>query len=184
MEDSRIIDMYFSRDENAIRETDIKYGRFLKEVSYNILRAKPDSEEIVNDTYLAAWNAIPPQRPSILKHFLSKITRNLSFNRLDYINAKRRSMYKEVLLSELEDCLPETRSPEEALNAKEIAKSLNAFLAHLDKISCGVFLSRYFYGRTHKETAQKYGISERQVKYILTRTRKALKAHLEKEGIL
>ena len=114
MDDTQIIELYFGRSESAIWETAKKYGTYLNQISYLILRCREDTEEIVEDTYLAAWNTIPPIRPLVLRHFLSRITRNLSFNRLDYLTAKQRNRHMAVLLSELEDCVEDTgQNPEE-----------------------------------------------------------------------
>ena len=106
MQDDRIIELYFARDEQAIRHTADKYGSYCMAVSMNILQCEPDAEECVNDTYLKTWNSIPPQRPSSLRYFLATITRNLSFNRLRAKHAERRNVDLEVSLDELEECLP------------------------------------------------------------------------------
>ena len=106
MEDERIIELYFNRNEYAIIETDNKYGKYLGYISANILRSKQSAEECVNDTYQKAWDTIPPKRPERLSAYLGKITRNLSISRLSYENAQKRNRKYDVLLSELEDCLP------------------------------------------------------------------------------
>lgn len=105
MEDTEIITMYFERRESAIQETENKYGVYLNAVAYNILRSLDDTEEVVDDTYMAAWNTMPPTRPENLKHFLSRITRNLSFNKLDYKNAAKRH----ALFVELDECIPDRK---------------------------------------------------------------------------
>ena len=107
MEDTQIIALYLSRQEAAIGETAKKYGGYINQIAYNILRCREDTEEIAADTYLAVWNAIPPEIPRVLKHFLSRIARNLAFDRLDYITAKRRDVHMITLLSELDACLPD-----------------------------------------------------------------------------
>ena len=184
MDDTQIIDLYFDRKESAIQETAAKYGVYLNQISYNILRSREDTEEIVEDTYFAAWNAIPPTRPLVLKHFLSRITRNLSFTRLDYLTAKRRSSHMSVLLSELEECIPdESQNPENLFNARETAKVINAFLGTLTREECRIFLCRYYYNLTIPEIAEKYGLKPRTVKYRLSLMRQSLKKRLEKEGI-
>ena len=185
MEDAKIIDLYFARAEGAIRETDNKYGAYLNQIAYRILQNTGDSEEIVNDTYLKAWQAIPPTRPSVLKHFLSRITRNLSLNRLDYKMAKCRNLQAQVAFSELEDCIPDEKQAVESVwEAKEIGRILNLFLGELSKQECAVFLSRYYYVLTLQEIALKYQMSQRQVKYMLSKLRSRLKRHLEKEGVV
>ena len=184
MDDDKIIQLYFARSESAIAETSGKFGAYLNQVAWNILRCREDTEEVVSDTYMAAWNAIPPAVPRVLKHFLSRITRNLALDRLDYLTAKCRSTHLDVLLSELEDCLPDLRgSAEEMLQAKQLGICLNRFLATLSREDCRIFLNRYYYGLTIPEVSEKYGIPPRTIKYRLTCLRRQLRTYLEKEGI-
>lgn len=184
MDDTQIIQLYFSRSESAIAETDKKYGAYLNQVSYNILRCREDTEEIVEDTYFAAWNQIPPTVPSVLKHFLSRITRNLSFSRLDYITAKRRDAHMSILLSELDACIPDRNGdPAQLLDAKHMGQVLNRFLSRQGKTDCGLFLSRYYYSMTIPEVARQFSLTERTVKYRLSKLRQGLRKELEKEGI-
>ena len=185
MNDTQIIQLYLDRSETAIQQTSIKYGFYLNQIAFNILRCPEDTEEIVNDTYLAAWNAIPPAVPSVLKHFLSRITRNLAFTRLDYVTAKRRDMHMVILLSELDDCLPDRRgSAEDIWETKEIGMVLNRFLQTLERTDCRLFLSRYYYSMTIEEIAKRHGMPERTVKYRLSRLRKQLRIYLTKEGVV
>lgn len=185
MDDTQIIDLYFSRSESAIAETAKKYGSYLNQVAYNILRCREDTEEIVEDTYLAAWNAIPPTKPMVLKHFLSRITRNLSFDRLDYITAKRRDGHMVTLLSELDECIPDHKGNVESVwEAKQIGVSLNRFLETLERMDCRVFLCRYYYNMSVKEIAEKYQLPQRKVKYRLSCLRNQLRKHLNREGIV
>ena len=185
MDDTQIIQLYFARSESAIAETADKYGPYLNQVAFHILRCREDTEEVVEDAYMAAWNAIPPTVPAVLKHFLSRITRNLAFTRLDYLTAKRRDSHMDILLSELDDCLPDRRgSAEDIWEAKQIGSSMNRFLEKLDRMDCRLFLSRYYHGMTIGETANRYGLSERTVKYRLSCLRKQLRTHLKKEGVI
>ena len=185
MDDTQIIDLYFSRSESAIAETAAKYGSYLNQVAYNILRSREDTEEVVEDTYFAAWNAIPPTKPDVLKHFLSRITRNLSFTRLDYLTAKRRDGHMVTLLSELDECIPDHRTSVETVwETKQIGTSLNRFLDTLERTDCKIFLCRYYYNMTIMETAEKYSLPQRKVKYRLSILRKQLRKHLDKEGIV
>lgn len=180
MEDAKIIELYISRSESAIRETDHKYSAFLHRLVYNILHDSRDTEEIVDDTYMGAWNAIPPTIPDSLKHFLSRIARNLSLNRLNYLLAGKRN----AKFVELDECIPDVRqSLERIWEAKEIGELLNGFLGTLDRQSCAVFLGRYYYAYSMDELAGQYSLTKRQVKYILSRTRKRLKEYFEKEGV-
>lgn len=184
MDDARIIELYFARSESAIEETAIKYGAYLNQIAYNILRSSDDTEEILNDTYLGAWNAIPPARPLILRHFLSRIARNLSFKRLEYLSAGKRSGHAVQLLSELEECIPSpTAGPEELWDAKELGLSLNRFLETLNTRDRALFVCRYYYGLSIMELTEKYRVNTRQVKHILSRCRAKLRQHLAKEGI-
>lgn len=185
MDDVQIIELYFARSERAIEETDIKYGRFLHTVINNILRSLEDTEEVVSDTYMGAWNSMPPTRPNVLKHFLSRIARNLSLDRLDYMKAKKRSLYAETLLSELDDCVPaSTGGPEGAWEDKEIARVINEFLEKQEQLNAAVFVKRYYYGSSLRDIALDYNISERKVKYILHRMRLKLREALRKEGVV
>lgn len=181
MEDSEIIELYFARSELAIWKTDKKYGDYLHQVAYHILRSLCDTEEIINDTYMGAWKAIPPTRPDSLKYFLSRITRNLSFDRLDYLNAGKRH----ALFVEMDECIPDRKSDmEEIWEAKEIGAVLNKFLDTLDRKNCAVFVARYYYAYSVDELAEQYALSKRQVKYILSKTRKQLRAYFEEEGVI
>ena len=180
LKDEEIVAMYLSRSERAILETKTKYGGYLNQVAYNILRDVDDAEEIVNDTYMGAWNSIPPTVPDSLKYFLARITRNLSFDRLDYRNAgKRKAIYVE-----LDEAIPDGgETPEQVLEHKELGRILNGFLAKLDKKTCAMFVARYFYSYTVAEVAELYGMPLRKTKYQLLKTRDRLQAYLEKEGI-
>lgn len=180
MEDHEIIRLYFDRSENAVRETDSKYGKFLGALAYNILRSREDTEEILNDTYMGAWNAMPPARPNSLRHFLSRITRNLSFDRLDYRSAGKRS----AIEVELDECIPVPDGVEDEVALREIGRSLDRFLSKTNDKTCAVFLGRYYYSMSAAELAKRFSLSERQVNYILSKTRAALRAHFEKEGIM
>lgn len=181
MNDSEIIELYLQRSETAIEETGKKYGAYLNCVVYNILRDNNDTEEIVNDTYLGAWKAIPPTIPENLKFFLSRIARNLSFDRLDYKTAGKR----QAILVELEESVPEQgRGPEEMMEAMEVGNLLNRFLSTLEKKTCAVFVARYYYSYTVPELAKQYGMTQRQIKYLLKKTRDSLKNYLEKEGVV
>ncbi len=180
MEDTEIITLYFERQETAIQETGNKYGAYLNTVAYNILRSFDDAEEVVNDTYMATWNAIPPTKPDHFKYFLSRITRNLSFNRLDYRNAGKR----QAVFVELDECIPDRQNDMERIwEVKEIGRVLNEFLQTLDRKTCAVFLARYYYSYSIKELAEQYALSERQIKYLLSKTRSKLCSYFEKEKV-
>ena len=184
MEDAQIIDLFLARSETAISQTAIRYGRYLKTIARNILPSEEDAEEVLNDVYLAAWESIPPKRPPMLKYYLSRIARNLCFKRIEYLTAGKRGGNADILLSELEECIPDTRkNMEELLEAKELGRQLNRFLGTLEPGDRMLFLSRYYYAMTAPELAEKYGCSVRQVKYRLGKMRKELKHTLQKEGM-
>ena len=184
MEDSGIIDLYFRRSESAILETASKYGNYLSSIAYRILNSREDTEEIVEDTYLKTWNTIPPTQPRVLKHFLSRITRNLSLDRLEYYNAAKRSAETVSLMDELEACLPNPQgSAERVLEEKELTKTLNRFLGELEPVTCSAFLMRYYYAHTLKEVATQLDLPEGKVRYMLAKARATLRSRLEEEGI-
>lgn len=184
MEDTEIIELYFQRREAAVEETAKKYGGYLNQVAYNILSSREDTEEIVSDTYLAAWNTIPPQRPRVLRHFLSRITRNMALDRLDYRLAGRRNDHMVMVLSELEECIPDRRNDlEEILETKAIGEVLNRFLAAQSREDCALFLERYYYSMTVAEIGMRHGMTEGVVKYRLSTLRKKLRGCLNREGI-
>jgi RNA polymerase sigma factor (sigma-70 family) len=184
MEDSAIIDLYWAREERALAESDAKYGSYCRTVAYNILRCREDTEECVNDTWLRAWNAMPPQRPGILSSFLAKITRNLSLDRYKAGRAdKRGGGQLPLALDELGDCIPDSRNVEDVVELKELSRVLDRFLRSLPEREACVFLRRYWFVDSTKEIALRYGMAEGSVKSTLHRTRGKLRACLEKEGI-
>lgn len=184
MDDNAIIDLYFARSENAIQETGIKYGNYLHTIAENILHIQEDSEEAVNDTYLAAWNAMPPTRPRVLRYFLSRIVRNVSFKRYSYLTADKRSAGTQMLLSELEECLPDGRQdPGTQMERRLITRNINRFLGSLSKEDQGIFVARYFYAVPLADIADRTGQTPRQIQYRLQKLRDGLRRSLEKEGI-
>ncbi len=183
MEDGQIIDLYWNRDQRAIGETDGKYGRLLHSIAWNLLRSREDSEECVNDTYLRAWEAIPPARPGAFRTWLGQITRNLSLDRWKRRGAEKRGGGAELLLGELEDCLPAPAGRQRSVEDEELAELLSAFLRGLSREGRAMFLRRYWYGESVAEVALALGCGEGKVKSSLFRSRKALRGYLEKEGI-
>ena len=183
MEDFEIVDLYWAREEAAIRESDRKYGRMLSSLSFSLLSSHEDAEECVNDTYLAAWNAMPTERPSYLGAFLSRITRNLSIDRYRATHREKRGGM-ENLLQELTECVPDDNSVEREYENGRLADALNAFLASLEVEKRAMFLRRYFYSQSITEIALSLGISESKVKVTLHRVRERLRHELEKEALL
>lgn len=184
MEDSRILALYFARSEAAIQETDRKYGNYCYKIAYNILADRQDSEESVNDTYLSAWNSIPPRKPARLSTYLGRLTRNISIDRWRGANAKKRGGGKIVLaLDELNECVSGQPSVEETMIQKEVLASLDRFLASLPEEERAVFLCRYWYVNSMEEIAQKTGFSIGKIKSMLHRTRQKLSITLQKEAL-
>ena len=185
MEDSKIIELYWQKDENAIPETADKYGAYCFTIADNILHSVEDSEECVNDTWLRAWNAIPPQRPGVLRIFLAKITRNLSFDRFNARNAEKRGGGEiTLILDELGECLDSGADTEAAYEAKELRQSVRRFVRALPERDGNVLVRRYFFADSVSDIARRYALTENNVMVILCRTRKKLKAWLLKEGYL
>ncbi len=181
MDDSRIIELYFSRDNSAISETKQKYGRLLYSVSYNILNSREDAEECESDTYMAAWDQIPPTKPQVLSAFLSRITRNLSFKKLKAQNAQKRGGNDHTLpLDELIATIPDRKNP---ITQLELTEILNAFLRELPPRERQVFICHYWYCDPIKDIARQFGFTQSKVKMMLSRTRTKLFAHLEKEEV-
>ena len=184
MDDLEIIGLYWARDQLAITESEKKYGGLCGGIAMNILRSREDAEECVNDTWLRAWNAMPPQRPNVLSAFFGKLTRNLSLDRWRHIRAaKRGGSQVEVALHELEDCLPDHRRPDEELEAGETAALISDFLRRQSREDRALFIRRYFHLEPLGELAERFGMSLGQVKSRLHRMRGRLKIELEKEGV-
>jgi RNA polymerase sigma-70 factor (ECF subfamily) len=181
MEDNKIIELYFARSEEAIKQTELKYGNYCFLIAHNILSSREDAEECVNDTYLNAWNSIPPNRPDPLKTFLGKITRNLAINRYIRIRAKKRSGETDLLFEEVCEFLPDNRVS--LCDEFALKQAINSFLASLPKKTRIIFVRRYWYLSPIREIARELAVSETSVKVTLHRTRLAFKAHLEQEGI-
>ncbi len=185
MDDQQIIDLYWSRSEDAVSETARKYGGYCYSIAYNILTNREDAEESVSDTYIAAWKLMPPRRPSILATFLGKITRRLSIDRWRTKNRKKRGGGEIVLaLDELEECVADPLNTETAYDRKRLAGAVNGFLKGLPETERQVFLCRYWYMDTVSDIAGYYGFSGSKVTSMLHRTRKKLRAVLEQEELL
>ena len=180
MDDNLIIDLYWQRNEQAVAETEAKYGPYCRSIAYGILQNNQDTEECVNDTWLRAWDSIPPQRPGRLSAFLGRLARNLALDRYDYNHAAKRSGPFDQLLSELSECIPCQRDDFAQL---ELTQILNSFLHSLPESRRNLFLRRYWYCESVEELGRRYRMSQSAVKSSLFRTRNKLKAYLEKEGV-
>lgn len=183
MQDEKIVDLYWQRDESAIQETAQKYGCYLTKIAYNILSNQEDSEESVNDTYLNAWNSMPPHKPGILSTYLAKLTRRVSidiFRRRT--REKRQASEYAVSLSELSDCVTDGGTPEDALNVQLLAEAINTFLRGQSDEVRNTFVGRYYFLDPLKEVAGYCGMSESKAKSMLYRTRRDLWNYLKEEG--
>ena len=184
MEDKDIIGLYLERSEEAITETAHKYSVLLSRIAFGILRSREDAEECVNDTYMRAWNSIPPNRPKRLSAFLGRITRNLSLNRYEQLTAQKRGgSSRELALEELEECVPAAGDLQREVEDSELAELINEFLDKQKRESRIIFMRRYWYFCTVSEIAEDMHIGESKVKMSLLRTRKKLKQFLEKQGV-
>lgn len=184
MEDNRIVDLYWTRNESAITETALKYGKYCYTIAYNILYDKEDADESVNDTYLGAWNAMPPHRPSILQTFLGKITRRVSLKKWrDSHRDKRGGGEVSLALDELSECVPSNVLVEDEIMAKELSKILNRFITELPATERQVFLCRYWYLDSIEQISVDFSFSKSKVKSMLHRTRSKLLSYLKKEGV-
>lgn len=183
MEDSAIIELYWARDEAAITHTDRKFGPFCRRLAFNILSDREDSEECVNDTWHRAWDTMPPQRPDSLRAYLGRIVRNLSISRLRQRTAQKRGGGLDIMLSELEDCLPSSVGVEQTLEARELSEQINRWLRSLPQDDRVLFIRRYWYGETVNELAREWDLLPNQLAKRMLRLRLSLKTHLEREGV-
>ncbi|MBE6541007.1 MAG: sigma-70 family RNA polymerase sigma factor [Ruminococcaceae bacterium] len=184
MDDVKIVRLYWDRNEDAIPATAEKYGSYCTSIAKNILGNEEDAEECVNDTYLNAWNSIPPHRPSILSAFLGKITRNLSFNRYKHNSADKRGGGElPAVLDELSELVFDSNNVEQELNTKELANAIDKFLDTLSPKKRSIFVCRYWYTDSVSEIAARYGMKEGAVSMTLNRLRKKLHNYLLERGI-
>jgi RNA polymerase sigma-70 factor (ECF subfamily) len=183
MEDYKIVDLYWARDESAIAESDRKYGRMLNSLSYSLLSSREDAEECVNDTYLDAWGAMPEARPTYLGAFLSKITRRISIDRYRAIHSERRGGV-ENLCAELTECIPDTSNVGEEYESRRLREELNSFLYSCSKEKRAMFILRYFHSMSTLEIAARLSVSESKVKTTLHRLRRDLQKFLEEQELL
>ena len=183
MDDLKIIELFFARDEQALGESQRKYGRYIEAVAENILGSKEDAEEVSNDTWLRAWNSIPPENPKSLKVYLGTLARNLSFDRHRKMTAEKRGGCEVALcLEEAEEFLADTKSISEEYEKREFTRFLNEFLHSLPDRECDIFVRRYFYCDSTAAIANRFAVKESNVLVILSRTRRKLKNAIEKGG--
>lgn len=183
MDDHAIVELYHRRNERAIAETEKKYGAFCRSIALRLLSIREDAEECVNDTWHAAWNTMPPNRPQVLSAFLGRITRNLSVSRWRREHARKRYDGIETMLSELEDCVPAPGTVEEHMERQLLAQSISAWLDSLTDEDRRLFIRRYWFGDPVKNLAAEQSLKANALAQRLLRLRKSLRAFLESEGV-
>lgn len=183
MEDSQIVELYWERKEEAIKETSLKYGRLCTNIAKNILSSYEDSEECVNDTYLVVWNAIPDERPNRFSAFISRITRNLALKKYEYLSAAKRNPAAVSSLEELEDCVSGTDSVESEVEREHIESTIEQFLWRQKEEKRNIFIRRYWYFDSIESICRSTGFTQSKVKSILYELRQKLRKHLESEGV-
>ena len=186
MEDTKIIDLFWERDESAIRETEITYGRYCRTIAFNILGDEEDVQECLNDTWLGAWNSIPPARPACLSAFLAKITRNLAISKYRAKYAKKRTGDRlSESLDELGECIPVSNdNVSQAIDRRILAEAINGYLDTCSEKQRKIFMRRFFYFDSIAEISQMYGIGQSDVKVTLMRMRRSLQKILEEEELM
>ncbi len=182
LEDTDIIELFYNRSEQAIKELSEKYGAVCSQVSKNILKNSQDAEECVNDAYLAVWNTIPPQKPEHLLAYICRIVRNISITKYHSNTAKKRNSYYDIALDELDECIMSGLSVEDEIDARELSCLINIFLDTLSKENRVIFVWRYWFSDSVQDIAEKLGISSNNVSVRLSRIRSKLKKFLKKEG--
>lgn len=183
MEDAKIIELYFQRSERAIAETDKKYGAYCRTIARNILSAREDVEECVNDTWFAAWNRMPPDLPQVLSAFLGRITRNLSVSRFRAMRAEKRYNGMEIMLSELEDCVPDRSDVEQMVDQRRLSWLIGRWLDSLEAEDRTLFVRRYWHGDEVRHLAVRWGCTPNQMAQRMLRLRRDLNFFLEREGV-
>lgn len=182
MDDKQIVELFWERNESAISEAQAKYTKYCTSISYSILKSNEDSEECVNDTFMRAWQSIPPAKPESLTGYLGKLTRNIALDKLRAEQTKKRGGDYALIFEELENVLSDDTSPHDALEEKLLASKISEFLRGVSYKKRMMFIGRYWNMLSVTELAQEYGISEASVKTVMYRTREELKRFLKKEG--
>lgn len=185
MDDCQIVSLYWDRDEAAIDNTAKKYGKYLAKIAYNILADREDSDESVNDTYLAAWNSMPPHRPSLLSAYLGKLTRRISIDRFRKRTSQKRAPGEYALsLQELDGCLSGGNTTEETVDCQLLEQAIEDYLRSISEEARNIFIARYYYLDSVRQIASYCHITESKAKILLHRTRLGLWEHLRKEGFI
>lgn len=183
IDDEKIIELFFERSEQAIRELDIKYGKICHSLSYNIVNSRRDAEECVNDAYLGAWNAIPPVHPNPLLSYIVKIVRNISLKIYWKKEAAKRSSHYTIALEEIEAYIADTNTVEAEIEARELARIIESFLDTLTVENRVIFMRRYWFSDSCKDIAEFVGLSEKNISVRLTRIRQKMKSYLAEREV-
>lgn len=183
MTDAEIVQRYWRREETAIAETQARYGAYCMQIAMNILSSREDAEECVSDTWLQAWNTIPPQQPRSLRAYLGRIVRNLALNRWNHNHAQKRYSGMEQLLSELENCIPAPDTTQQKLETAALSEIISDWLETLPRDDRILFVRRYWYGDTLQELAERTGVPADKLAQRMLRLRRGLKAALEREEV-
>ena len=184
MDDEKIIELFFERSEQGIRELDIKYGKICHNLSYNIVNSRQDAEECVNDAYIGAWNAIPPTRPNPLLSYIVKIVRNISLKIYWRKKADKRNGHYTIALQEIEGCIADPKTVEHEIETRELARIIEEFLDTLTVENRVIFMRRYWFADSYKDIAEFVGLSEKNISVRLTRIREKMKQYLVGKGVL
>lgn len=183
IDDEKIIELFLERSEQGIRELDMKYGKLCHNLSYHIVNSRQDAEECVNDAYLGAWNAIPPENPDPLLSYLLKIVRNVSLKLYWRKNAAKRGGQHTIALQEMEACIPDPKTVEDEMDARELARIIEAFLDTLTLENRVIFMRRYWFADSCKDIAEFVGLTEKNISVRLTRIRQKMKQYLIERGV-
>ena len=178
IDDEKIIELFLERSEQGIRELDMKYGKLCHNLSYHIVNSRQDAEECVNDAYLGAWNAIPPENPNPLRSYLLKIVRNISLKLYWRKEAAKRSGHYKIALEEIEGYIADTKTVEAEIEAKELARIIEAFLDTLTVQNRVIFMRRYWFADSYKDIAEFVGLTEKNISVRLTRIRQKMRQYL------
>lgn len=183
IEDKKIIEMFFERSEQGIRELDTKYGKYLRKISYNILNDLQDAEECINDAYLGAWNTIPPAKPDPLLTYICKIVRNISLKVYYKKTAAKRNSVYTIAMDEIEACVASPNTVEVEFEAKELAQIIESFLDTLTPENRVIFMRRYWFSDSCKDIAEFVGLTEKNISVRLSRIRQKLKSYLAEREV-
>ena len=183
MEDERIVELFWQRDEDAVTQTERKYGAYCYAVAFNVLSVREDAEECVSDAYRRAWDSIPPERPKLLRAWLGKVTRNLALNLWNKNHTQKRYSGFEQLFGELEDCVPASGNVERSVDSAELGRVISEWLREQSELDRVLFVRRYWQGEALNALADEWGVSQNKLAQKMLRLRRSLRSALEREGV-